>query len=92
MYDIMDCVGPEPKKLSISYLDALKYLTCLIIPAGTFLSEVNNRETIVAIETNSDTYCLQNRINRSSFHKIQRTQKSEHYVCDDNDFNMATKE
>ena len=29
---------------------------------GTFLSEVNNRETISAIEANNDTYCLQKRI------------------------------
>ena len=27
-----------------------------------FLSEVNNRETIVAIEANNDTYCFQKRI------------------------------
>ena len=29
-----------------------------------FLSEVNNRETIVAIEMNNDTYCLQKRIEK----------------------------
>ena len=29
-----------------------------------FLSEVNNRTTIAAIETNNETYCLQKRIER----------------------------
>ena len=32
--------------------------------AGAFLSEVNNRETIAAIEVNNDTYCLQKRIEK----------------------------
>ena len=33
-----------------------------------FLSEVNNRETIAAIEANNDTYCLPKRIEKFPMH------------------------
>ena len=33
-----------------------------------FLSEVNNKETIVAIETNNDTYYLQKRMEKFQLH------------------------
>ena len=45
--------------------DSLFFKLCLSIKStGLFLSEVNNRETIAAIETNNDTYCLQKRIEK----------------------------
>ena len=37
---------------------------CINTQRELFLSEVNNMETIVAIEANNDTYCLQNRIEK----------------------------
>ena len=35
-----------------------------------FLSDVNNRETIVAIKANNGTYCLQNRIEKFPLNKL----------------------
>ena len=61
--DVGPCRNPD---ITVEYqnIQARLLTTPVINPAGTFLSEVNNRETIAATETNNDTYCLQNQIEK----------------------------
>ena len=53
----------EVPELGFMFLFFLTLTFCYVFKtetAGTFLSEFDNRETIVATEANNDTYCLQN--------------------------------
>ena len=49
-----------------------------------FLSEVNNRETIAAIEENNDTYCLQKRIEKFRCSLLISVRKFYFRNCDRN--------
>ena len=51
------CIIMHPHSLKIRKYFPLKH-------RELFLSEVNDRETIAAIEANNDTYCLQKRIEK----------------------------
>ena len=44
---------------ALSYLKFTSLRNNPICQLELFLSEVNNRETIAAIEANNDTYCLE---------------------------------
>ena len=55
-----------------------KFLSRLL---GTFLSEVNNRETIGAIEPNNDTYCLPKSNRKVPSDTIHKPLKFHEYSC-----------
>ena len=46
---------------------------------GTFSIEVSNRETIVTIDENNGTYCLQKRIEKFQLHRIKENLKTTTY-------------
>ena len=47
------------------------------------VSEVNNKETIAAIEVNDDTYCLQKRIEK--FPLVHLTNIHNYFFCPENE-------